>query len=343
LDERKPYKATPWRRADGSADGLVLSSWIALLGLTLLAFQPARGPAGDTRQPVPIEVAADAPKPANVVNSPDFYPWVRPAQTRAAPVAVKPWKPQSKRRGGGFLTRLGTPLGDGVFQASNHSNSGETFYGANWQADNIAARNGGAFLEVRRERASGLPYTAAEMQSSQKFGYGRYEAVMQPARGSGLVTAFFIYTGPWFGDPHDEIDIEFLGSDTTKVHFNYFRNGRVMEPATFDLPFDAADRPHLYAFDWRPDGVTWYVDGVPIYATQPGDTALPSHPGKIMFSAWTGKQHMEGWHGPRTFRDGAGAQFNCVSFTPMGHEGPACSDTYFAGAAGSAAMASGLN
>jgi hypothetical protein len=61
-----------------------------------------------------------------------------------------------------------------------------------------------------------------------------------------------------------------------------------------------------------------------------------------MFSAWTGKKHMEGWHGPRTFRDGAGAQFNCVSFTPLGHEGPKCSDTYQTGATYSGAAASGL-
>jgi hypothetical protein len=342
LDERKPYTATPWRRADRGADGLVLASWTALLVLTLLAFRVPQAPAQNRGEPVPIETAANAGKPGNLVNRPDFYPWVRPVEPGAMPKASKPWKPQPKRRGGGFMTRLGAPLGDDIFSASNHSNSGETFYGADWQADNITARNGGAFLEVRREQASGMPYTAAEMQSAQKYGYGRYEAVMQPARGSGLVSAFFTYTGPWFGDPHDEIDIEFLGSDTTKVHFNYFRNGKVMKPATFDLPFDAADRPHLYAFEWRPDGITWYVDGVPMYATEPSDTAVPSHAGKVMFSAWTGKKHMEGWHGPRTFRDGAGAQFSCVSFTPMGHEGPKCSDSYFVGSAKGGAMASGL-
>ena len=31
------------------------------------------------------------------------------------------------------------------------------------------------------------------------------------------------------------------------------------------------------------------------------------------------------------FRDGAGAQFNCVSFTPLGHDTPKCSDTYGSG------------
>lgn len=341
MDERKPYTATHWRRADRGADSLVLASWMALLGLTLLVFQAPQAPSRDHPEPVPIETAAPARKQAESVNRPDFYPWVRPVEPGAAPRSFEPWKPQAKRRGGGFLTRLSAPLADEIFNASDHSNADSPFYGGDWQADNIAARNG-AFLEVKREKSSGLPYTGAEMQSSKRYGYGRYETIMQPARGSGVVSAFFTYTGPWFGDPHDEIDIEFLGSDTTKVHFNYFKNGKVIKPATFDLPFDAADRPHLYAFDWRPDGITWYVDGEPIYATETGDTGVPTHPSKIMFSAWTGKKHMEGWHGPRTFRDGAGALFNCVSFTPMGHEGPKCSDSYFSGSAKGGAMASGL-
>ena len=34
------------------------------------------------------------------------------------------------------------------------------------------------------------------------------------------------YTGPSEGKPWDEIDIEFLGKDTTKVQFNYFTHGR---------------------------------------------------------------------------------------------------------------------
>lgn len=335
MDDRKPNSSTTWRRADASADGLVVSSWIVLLGVSFLIFQGFPGPAKSHEKPVSIELTEVPETAARKVNGPDFYPWVRPEKPEATPRTVEPWKPEAKRRGGGFLTRLGAPLSDNIFYASSHSNAGETFYGADWHPDNIVPRNGGAFLELRREESSGLPYTAAEMQSSDHYGYGLYEAVMQPARGSGIVSAFFTYTGPWQGDPHDEIDIEFLGSDTTKVHFNYFKNGKVIKPATFDLPFDAADRPRLYAFDWRPDGITWYVDGEPFYATEPGDTGIPTHAGKVMFSVWTGKQHMEGWHGPRTFRDGAGMQFSCVSFTPMGHDAPKCSDTYKAGVASS--------
>jgi len=280
-------------------------------------------------QSAQIATASRAAGPAAAAKTPDFYPWVRPVPV-ALPEGLQRWAPAPMPRDGGFFTELNAPRIDAVFEASNHGDSG-SFYGGDWLPDNILSRSGGAFLEVRRTKGRSLPYTAAEMKTPGKFGYGRYETIMQPARGSGLVTAFFTYTGEPFGDPHDEIDIEFLGSDTTKIHFNYFKNGRKIKPATFDLPFDASAKPHLYAFEWRPDGITWFVDGEPVYATETGDKGIPSHPGKVMFSAWTGIPQMAGWHGPPLFRDGSGAQFNCVSFTPLGHYTPKCRDSYEAG------------
>jgi len=328
LDEHTADTSTPWRSADGSADALVLASWFVVVALALLLLRP---PASDTRPElsgsVSIEMPADEAGTSAMVSEPDFYPWIRPAPVGPAPEAVARWTEPRKPRSGGFLTRLNAPLEDPVFRASDHGNF-NTFYGGDWVPENVQSRNGGAFLEVRRITGAPAPFSAAEMQSQKTYQYGRYEAVMQPARGSGLVTAFFTYTGAWFGDPHDEVDIEFLGSDTTRIHFNYFRKGKTTQPATFDLPFDAADAPHLYAFEWRPDGITWFVDGVPYYATQPGDPGIPQTAGKVMISTWTGTKQMEGWHGKPLFRDGAGTQFNCISFTPLGHETPQCSDTY---------------
>jgi endo-1,3-1,4-beta-glycanase ExoK len=324
LAEHKPTPAAQWRSADTGVDRLVLASWVILLALALWLLQPA-APAGPHLSET--EAAVTEPRPPVAVNKPDFYPWVRPVEPVAAAASTGPWSPVRKPRTGGFLTRLTVPSRDAIFSASSHGNA-DSFYGGDWRPENIYARNGGAFLEVKRESHGGLPFTAGEMQSRDTYQYGRYEVIMQPAKGSGLVTAFFTYTGPWFGDPHDEIDIEFVGTDTTQIHFNYFRNGKSIKPATFDLPFDAAAKPHLYAFEWRPDGVTWFVDEVAYYATEAGDKAIPKAAGKVMFSAWTGKSGMQAWHGKPLFRDGAGAHFNCVSFTPMGHETPSCAESY---------------
>lgn len=314
----------PWRRADQGADTLVLGSWIAVVLLAFVLLRPPGLP--DMEPPSQTALSGVAVPDQPGTRAPDFYPWVRPG-SRAVADSRPQWQAPQKPRTGGFHTRLLTPHDDLVFAASDHGNA-DSFYGGDWTPGNIARRAGGAFLEVRRTPQGQLPFTAGEMQSRGFYQYGRYEAILQPAAGSGLVTAFFTYTGPWFGGPHDEIDIEFLGSDTTKIHFNYFRKGKSIRPATFDLPFDAAAAPRLYAFEWRPDGITWFVEDEPIYSTVSGDPDIPVAPGKVMFSAWTGKPHMAGWHGKPTFRDGAGATFQCISFTPLGHETPKCSDTY---------------
>ncbi len=313
----------PWSRPDEGADALVLFSWIVVVFAAFVLLRPPALPAVEhpiVAAPAPMAVAEVAER------QPDFYPWVRPG-SRAEGDDRPRWTPPEKPRTGGFYTRLNSPLEDQIFKASNHGNT-QSFYGGNWSPDRVRPRAGGALLEVRRTPEGEEPFSAGEMQSDGFYQYGRYEAVMQPAAGSGLVTAFFTYTGPWFGGPHDEIDIEFLGSDTTRIHFNYFRKGKSIRPATFDLPFDAAAAPRLYAFEWRPDGITWFVEDEPVYSTVPGDPDIPAAAGKVMFSAWTGKPHMAGWHGKPTFTDGAGAAFQCVSFTPMGHDTPKCSDSY---------------
>ena len=49
----------------------------------------------------------------------------------------------------------------------------------------------------------------AALDAKAATGYGRYEVVMTAAKGNGIISSFFTYTGPYFGDPHDEIDFEF--------------------------------------------------------------------------------------------------------------------------------------
>tara|TARA_R110000823_G_scaffold40022_3_gene106608 strand:- start:692 stop:1756 length:1065 start_codon:yes stop_codon:yes gene_type:complete len=227
----------------------------------------------------------------------------------------------------GFITLLGDTLNDAFFYRSDYSNP-TGHYGGDWAHDNIGQSAEGADLSVRRQASRSGPYTGGEMKTLETYGYGRYEVVMRPAKGSGLVSSFFTYTGAYDGTAHDEIDIEFLGLDTTRIHFNYFRKGRTGASATFDLPFDAAEADHLYAFEWTAEGITWFVDGEPYYKTVEGDNFIPKTPGSIVFNAWTGKPAMSAWHGKPTFESGAAAHYSCVSFSPMGKESRACSDLF---------------
>src|SRR3546814_9681975 len=73
--------------------------------------------------------------------------------------------------------------------------------------------------------ASGRRFASGEYQSRRFFGYGRFEARLKAIAAPGIVTGFFTYTGPSFdGDPHDEIDFEFLGKSPRQVQVNYYRS-----------------------------------------------------------------------------------------------------------------------
>ena len=151
---------------------------------------------------------------------------------------------------------------------------------------------------------------------------------MQAAPGSGTVSAMFTHTHQQFGDPHDEIDIEFLGKDLTRLHANYFTNGQQLGGIYIPLGFDASKEVHLYAFEWEPDEIRWYVDDRLAYTATPADMPIPQAPGRLMLHLWSGGRDQVGWHGKPTFKDGARAKYYCLSYQAAGDETRQCSDAF---------------
>ncbi|WP_233184388.1 beta-glucanase [Paenibacillus sonchi] len=167
-------------------------------------------------------------------------------------------------------------------KADGYSNGG--MFNCTWRANNISFTGGGQ-LRLALTSSSYNKFDGAEMRSVYKYGYGKYEVSMMPAKNSGIVSSFFTYTGPSEGTSWDEIDIEFLGKDTTKVQFNYFTNGVGGHEKVVNLGFDASTGYHTYAFDWQPGYIKWYVDGV---LKHTATSNIPSEPGKIMMNLWNG-------------------------------------------------------
>ena len=172
-----------------------------------------------------------------------------------------------------------------LFECSDGWTNGNMF-NVTWRAENCTFENGIMSLTIDKDSKAGtVPYSGAEYRSKDFYGYGRYEVRMKAIKNDGVVSSFFTYTGPYDGDPWDEIDIEILGKDTTKVQFNYYTNGTGNHEFMYDLGFDASQGFHTYGFDWQADSITWYVDGEPVYKATDN---IPSTPGKIMMNTWPG-------------------------------------------------------
>lgn len=133
-------------------------------------------------------------------------------------------------------------------------------------------------------------YTGAEYRMWSKTGYGFYSVKMKAAACPGVISSFFTYNGfPW-----DEIDVEFLGDDTTKVQFNYYTHGVGGHEYVYHLGFDASKEFHEYAFDWQEGSITWYVDGVAVYRATEN---IPTTPGNIMMNVWNVNVAHANWAG----------------------------------------------
>ena len=172
----------------------------------------------------------------------------------------------------------------GDFFASDGWTNGDPF-NCGWYKNNTKISDGCLQLTIDRDYSGKYQYSGGEFRTNDFYHYGYYETSMQAIKNDGVVSSFFTYTGPSDNNPWDEIDIEILGKDTTKVQFNYYKDGQGGHEFMYDLGFDASQGFHTYGFDWQPDHITWYVDGKEAH-TMWG--SMPNTPGKIMMNVWPG-------------------------------------------------------
>ena len=213
----------------------------------------------------------------------------------------------------------GAPDASVLFESDGWSN-GDVF-NVVWKSHNVHYENGIMRLGITEEKASAwlndaevdFNYTAGEARTENYYHYGDYEVSMKPSANAGTASTFFVCTGPYdlkdgVPNAHDEIDIEFLGKDTTHVQFNFFVNGVGGNEYMYDLGFDAAEEFHTYGFRWLPDSITWFVDGEPVYKVTTDKSAeegknlrvvdvLPQTAGRMLANYWCGNERAWGWMG----------------------------------------------
>ena len=205
----------------------------------------------------------------------------------------------------------GMPSG---FEASDGWSNGSMF-NVTWRKSNVTFDGGNMQLIIDNDTIpTAIPYSGGEFRSKGFYGYGRYEVSMKAIKNDGVVSSFFTYTGPSDHNPWDEIDVEILGKDTTKVQFNYFTDSRGSHEYMYDLGFDASEDFHTYGFEWHDDKIVWFVDGEEVHTAEKN---IPSTPGKIMMNAWCGTG-VDGWL--NAFDDSSlpiAAEYQWIKFTPF--------------------------
>lgn len=194
-----------------------------------------------------------------------------------------------------------------VFESDGWTNGNP--FNVQWTANNVAYEKGVAKLTISDNpdgsEETFTEYYGGEMRTYQYFGYGDYEVRMKPAKKAGTASTFFTCTGDYDTNPNtgkpnpwDEIDIEFLGQDTTKVQFNYYVNGVGGHEYMYDLGFDASEDFHTYGFRWAEDYITWFVDGKPVYRVDATESnPMPSTAGRMLMNYWCGASAAENWMG----------------------------------------------
>ncbi|KAE9989780.1 hypothetical protein Vi05172_g4306 [Venturia inaequalis] len=141
--------------------------------------------------------------------------------------------------------------------------------------------------------ADGAEYSITKLgegptiQSNFYIQFGYVEVVMKAAPGAGIVSSFVMES-----DALDEIDWEWIGSDTARAQSNYFVKGNT---TTYDRgQFHPVTGPETtftkYAVNWTQETTTWLVNDAPVrtlnFADAMGGLNYPQTPMNIRFGNW---------------------------------------------------------
>ncbi|MEW9617611.1 glycoside hydrolase family 16 protein [Shinella sp. S4-D37] len=235
----------------------------------------------------------------------------------AALAAAAPLAAQEGAGGASFVEEFDT-LDKTLWYVSDGWNNG-AHQNCTWSKDQVAVKDGRLRLSFDAAKAGERDYACGEVQTRKRYGYGTYEVRMKAATGPGLNSAFFTYIGPADKKPHDEIDFEVLGKDTSRVQLNQYVAGKGGNEKLVPLAAPADGGFNDYAFVWQKERLRYYVNGALVHeVTNPA--ALPDNAQKVFLSLW-GSDTLTGWMGRFAFAGPTTLEVERVAFTA---EGDAC-------------------
>ena len=150
--------------------------------------------------------------------------------------------------------------------------------------ENARIENGSLVIEARAERYRNRAYTSARLktQGRRAWTYGRVEARIRLPQGQGIWPAFWMLGDDitTIGWPNcGEVDImENIGREPNFVHGTVHGPGYSGADSVggfLDAQTPLANGYHLYAVEWSPDRIEWYLDDATYFDVVPGDLPGP--------------------------------------------------------------------
>ncbi|HBS29007.1 MAG TPA: hypothetical protein DEB06_06055 [Phycisphaerales bacterium] len=180
----------------------------------------------------------------------------------------------------GTGTLFGLPAGWGNNELQYYTN----------RSQNLSVSDGALHIVARAEAFAGSNYTSARIRTAGKFEvlYGRIEARITIPSGTGIWPAFWMLPtaspyGSWAAS--GEIDIMESTNAADRIYAtihhgapwpNNASNGNSYAPGV-----DFGASPFVYAVEWEPDTLRWYVNDQLIHTVTSAtwfSTAAPSNP-----------------------------------------------------------------
>ncbi|MCQ2572809.1 MAG: glycoside hydrolase family 16 protein [Treponema sp.] len=178
------------------------------------------------------------------------------------------------------LTKWDYQTGTGSQYGLNGWGNDELEY---YTPENVSVKKGNLVIEARKENKNGMPYTSGRIRTMKDDGtvlygttFGRIEARMMLPEGSGIWPAFWMLPastkyGVWASS--GEIDImEAKGRLPNRtygtVHFGQPWPGNKYTGNMYKFPEDEDITDyHVYALEWEPGSLKWFVDDNLFYET----------------------------------------------------------------------------
>jgi len=174
---------------------------------------------------------------------------------------------------------------------------------AQFGPDNVVVEGGHLSIGLTAVEGAVKPYSGVELRSVETLTFGKVEASVRFASGSAVISSLVLIYTPWPPDDWNELDIEFLGKNTTDIQFNHMINippadpatGHLMYPQMVTLPFDATADFHTYAIEWEPGEARFFVDGA-LSHTASEEMQRMVLPQNILLTIWA--TDIASWAGP---------------------------------------------